>query len=69
MEERGENDQKNLSKGDKPVIDHKLSNAIENLIEVVNKGKFFKDKTEYRAGTINLCTYWEIIESQSKIES
>lgn len=37
-----------------------FSDTIENQVTIIPKGMWFKDKSEYRFGTINNRSYWEV---------
>jgi hypothetical protein len=40
-----------------------------NLVNVVKKGTWFKEKWDYRFGTPNFETYWEVLNAKHKVNS
>jgi hypothetical protein len=43
--------------------------STENLVNVVKKGTWFKEKGDYRFGTPNFETYWEVLNAKHKVNS
>ena len=41
----------------------------KNLVNIVKKGDWFKDKSDYRFLTPNFETYWEVLNAKSKVNN